>query len=775
MFNAHPKTGIRNLTAYTRSVTLILNQSKFSFCHTDCFAQVVLSFSLLSGIMSTANSNENPTEVTWGATKLLSVWNEFRFSCPLKERGFQMSRSNAAKTVFAFVCLAALEGWQFRFVSSSSGVSWVTLLSAIPMCILLMASLVLIRWWNAVSPYASHIICMAIIVGVVGKMAHLVTESNVMEVNVRQSLEGISSDLLDTAIAAVERHTAAAIFLFSRPILCVLVQCLMLNGFLYTRWILLTNCALPVGGVVAIYLYPKLFPAIPALFIPLMVLWMNVLHSIAQRKQFLAESRQRETQALEAELRHAQADIESDSILNHHLKNIMAEVKGCIETFLEDDTTDELLQRALERLQSGIKWCKNRLVLIRVFSTGYIPQLTSVHLATFVEGLISGRQMPHVTFPDQYVWIDESLCALMLENVIVNALRHGHPEGPAVSLHIDLQPKPSTAEHTITFRVTNRADPAKPRITPEFCRQASEGNHHELSPSGLSDGLGLSHIFMIAKRLGTVASLIQAEGDDTVVFAASMPVRVCDDHRISVSSTVVPEQPVPSVIQQRPWNLRFCCADDSKLARRLLDVNLKRHFQGSCVDIFGATKDDLEGFVEAAMALADVVIVDQNMEYGPTTVYGTDLLKQLTALGFGGLCCIRSANTSADDRALYTSCGAHLTLDKGLSFRDMALRLQNAYVEHVAFSAPSATSGGSRSSSPHSNRPGSAGPAGVLNNVGTRRQVWGQGCSRGSADSGTARQACVQGGRPSDSEAGVSTGSFDWKAVGPALHRPSCG
>ena len=214
----------------------------------------------------------------------------------------------------------------------------------------------------------------------------------------------------------------------------------MLNGFLYTRWILLTNCTLPIGGVVAIVLAPKwLLVALPAFFIPLIALWMNLLHCVAQRKQFLAESRERET-----EVRHARADVESDSILNHHLKNIMAEVKGSIETFLEDGTADDLLHQALQRLHSGIKWCKNRLVLIRAFSSEYVPQLTSMNLATFVEGLISGRQTPHVTFPDQSVWIDENLCALMLENVIVNALRHGHPGGPAVSLHIDVQPEPRT-------------------------------------------------------------------------------------------------------------------------------------------------------------------------------------------------------------------------------------------------------------------------------------------------------------------------------------------
>ena len=680
-----------------------------------------------------------------------------------------MSRASPAKTVFVFVCLAALELLQVRAVFSSPGAPWVTLLSAIPLCILLVASLVLIRWWSAVSPYASHVICTAIIVGSVGKMAYLVTESNAVQTNIRQFVEGISSEPPDAIIAAVDRHTHFATAAILCPVICVLVQNLMLNaGFLYTRWIGLTNCTLPLGAVVATVVSPRSLLALPAFIIPLVALWMNVLHSVAQRKQFMAESRQRETEALEAQLRHAQADVESNSILDHHLKNIMAEVKGSIETFLEDRTADEHLHQALERLQSGIKWCKNRLVLIGEVSSEYVPQLTSVNLATLVQGLISGRQMPHVTFPDQSVWINENLCALMLENVIVNALRHGHPEGPAVSLHIDLQPEPRTAEHTITFRVTNRADPAKPRITPEFCQQSCEGNHQQLRPGGLSDGLGLGHIFMIAERLGAVASLTQAEGEDTVVFEASMPVQVCDDRRISVSSTAVPEQPVPSAVQQRPWNLRFFCAEDSALSRRLLNSNLKRYFEGSCVEMFGATKDDLEGFAEAALALADVVIVDQNMEYGATTVYGTNLLKQLTALGFRGLCCVRSASTSADDAALYTSSGAHLTLDKGLSFRDMALRLQDAYIKHVALPAGHAASAGS-------SHPSSAGSSGVLNDVGSPRQVWGQGCSRGSAHAGPGRHVGGQSGRPWDSKVVVPTGSCDWKAVGPALHRPSCG
>ena len=51
------------------------------------------------------------------------------------------------------------------------------------------------------------------------------------------------------------------------------------------------------------------------------------------------------------------------------------------------------------------------------------------------------------------------------------------------------------------------------------------------------------------------------------------------------------------------------------------------YFHGSYVEMYGATKADLEGFAEA-MAPADVVIVDQNMEYRATTMYSTNLLKQ---------------------------------------------------------------------------------------------------------------------------------------------------
>ena len=131
-------------------------------------------------------------------------------------------------------------------------------LSAILLCILFATSLVLIRRWSAVSPYASHMICTAITVGCVGKMAYVCTKLNVVHTDNRQFVEGPSSDPLDRIIAAADRHTHLATAAMLCLVIFGLVQNLMPNaGFPYTQWIGLTNCTLPVGGVVATGFSPR--------------------------------------------------------------------------------------------------------------------------------------------------------------------------------------------------------------------------------------------------------------------------------------------------------------------------------------------------------------------------------------------------------------------------------------------------------------------------------------------------------------------------------------
>ena len=76
---------------------------------------------------------------------------------------------------------------------------------------------------------------------------------------------------------------------------------------------------------------------------------------------------------------------------------------------------------------------------------------------------------------------------------------------------------------------------------------------------------------------------------------------------------------------------------------------------------------------------ADVVICDQNLEYGTRQYYGTDLIRRLHADRFPGLLCIHSANDADEDIAAYRKSGAHLCLGKGTSPKEMKAEIERAY------------------------------------------------------------------------------------------------
>jgi hypothetical protein len=207
---------------------------------------------------------------------------------------------------------------------------------------LLVASLVLLRYWSAASPYVSQMACAVITVGAVCKMLPFVAV-----------IDGVRFDAGDPTTAAE----------WLRCLMKILVQCLLLDAFVYTRCLLFANVVIPLGCVVTFFTTPRASLAhmdLVAVAPFFMGLWLNMLHSVAQRKQFLAEGQHLETmaEALDAELRHAQAGLESDHLVNHHLGSVLADVKGCILLFLDDRSADEYLHQSLQRLECGIKWCR---------------------------------------------------------------------------------------------------------------------------------------------------------------------------------------------------------------------------------------------------------------------------------------------------------------------------------------------------------------------------------------------------------------------------------
>jgi hypothetical protein len=129
-----------------------------------------------------------------------------------------------------------------------------------------------------------------------------------------------------------------------------------------------------------------------------------------------------------------------------------------------------------------------------------------------------------------------------------------------------------------------------------------------------------------------------------------------------------------------PAGLKMCCIDDSGVARRLVTSQFLRFFPGSEAQAFGRSREDVPAFVEAVLSGADVVVLDQNLEWSrEEVVLGTDLLQELLAKGFQGLLCMRSANSAEADVKFYRRCGAHCVINKDCAPKQFVQKISKEY------------------------------------------------------------------------------------------------
>eukprot|EP00667_Euglena_gracilis_P015904 EG_transcript_16575 len=118
----------------------------------------------------------------------------------------------------------------------------------------------------------------------------------------------------------------------------------------------------------------------------------------------------------EAALKEAAQD--ADTILNHLLKNVMADAAGCIHLYLHSLSPNPLtapppdLVQATECLERGVAWCRKRQALLRIASGKYVPQLCDVDLAHFGRRLLQGRPF-EAEFPENVVQLDPLLCEIV--------------------------------------------------------------------------------------------------------------------------------------------------------------------------------------------------------------------------------------------------------------------------------------------------------------------------------------------------------------------------
>ena len=317
------------------------------------------------------------------------------------------------------------------------------------------------------------------------------------------------------------------------------------------------------------------------------------------------------TQAMERQ----KAEQRAYSVLNHILKNIMADAMGCIEMFCAQQSPagDETLSMGVDLLFRGMWWCKIREAITKIVAGSYKVANVPTNLDAFLRDLVRGRNVCALPCEGD-VMLDPVVINVILDNAIANALRHGCPEDPAVTLSVDLPREvgsPSSRAawcngappNTLLFRLRNRANPAKGI---ELLRWSSRDQKGFVKDGRdlLSDGLGLEHIALVANTCDLTAELWQEE--DHVVFELSVQLGV------ESSPIAVPEATTsPAVVPPFPDGICIMCMDDSPVARSSLDLLIRAQLPTADVRVFGGRLTDGHEFPTLALEQADIVILDQ--------------------------------------------------------------------------------------------------------------------------------------------------------------------
>ena len=372
----------------------------------------------------------------------------------------------------------------------------------------------------------------------------------------------------------------------------------------------------------------------------------------------------------------------ADSILNHTLKNKMVDALAKVSKFIDATAPDKNvaapLHDAIALMQQAIYKCRYREVFFRLAAGTYVPDLKPIQLLQFVRDQAVGT-LVRLSAPGSVVQIDPILLGLILDNALSNAFKHGHPEDPEVQLSINTGTTNGEQESQVHLEVcvTNRANPSRPMIDDDYITSVRRQDGSRHGPDPMSDQIGLNQSFLAAEVHGLSMSLTQQGNHVTLrvrgivdTGGALQPINVDDGNKYAAELAVFPA------------DLHIHCIDDSEGARHMLESLLPREANTEYVRVFGETPLSWKSFLDEAILLSDIVIMDQNLDYGTVTIKGTELVKQFLEARYRGLICIRSANDEDDDREEYTAAGAHCVFGKDITIKKMAREMKVAYVRH---------------------------------------------------------------------------------------------
>ena len=322
--------------------------------------------------------------------------------------------------------------------------------------------------------------------------------------------------------------------------------------------------------------------------------------------------------------------------MNHGLKNTMADAAGNLDIFLSQFERNKkqvnvgLLKMSREGLQRGMLSCRNREIYINLCAGAWQPALAPVSLPAFAEALLQGRPVAS-DIVNVTVRMDQTLCWLVFDNAITNALRHGDPTNPDVRFTITCPASPSNgSKRNLSFRVSNRASPRPLRLNQVAMIRAPENQGQSFS---LSEDLLMEHIRLGAAAQGMTYSFGR-EGD-LVVFRANLEVELAPQEQVMI--------PQPPLSPPLPSGLTYLFIDDSDSQRRLVDHGIRTRAAPRDVLLFGKSIAEVEQFLAVAVeqgrqaAMSDnphglVAILDQNIDVEGEEFKGTAFVTELLGM-----------------------------------------------------------------------------------------------------------------------------------------------
>ena len=358
--------------------------------------------------------------------KMMSVWKSFRFASAEQEQEFQRGLHSVKMVIIKNTLLGMWYGAALWSVCRRVGPD----LRAMPMllCPAAIISYFILLWrWRAFAlryiSYFEGAICLLAFMAQMLLM-HFYAADNAAAL-------GISPVVGRCSTTEV---IWPALFLGA-------LQLVLQTNVVYDKMTLLVHLLLPLALVLTMVLSPNLefqsFPTIACVVFVVFSMWHKLAHTFAVRRLYLAERLARKA----SEVRMLEAGREADSVLHHNLQNCMADAWGLIDLFLEGfEGRASLLRQAAGRLQWGMKWSKQRSLITRLTAGTYLPELTPVGLQCFMGTLVQGRSVRQLPCGEEIVLLDEPVCALVLENALSNATRHGHTSDPDVYLSAELRP-----------------------------------------------------------------------------------------------------------------------------------------------------------------------------------------------------------------------------------------------------------------------------------------------------------------------------------------------